>query len=96
MGFVKAIVIGMGVLIVAGFIIVAVTLVIRMQGVAEPDAAYRTTLDLPNGAEIAETSMAGGEVLLWLTETDGTSWLMIIDARTGEETGRIKLLPGAP
>jgi hypothetical protein len=96
MGFVKAIVIGMGVLIVAGFIIVAVTLVIRMQGAAEPDSAYRTTLSLPNGTAITETSMVDGEVLLRLKAADGASWLMIIDARTGAEKGRIKLLPGAP
>ena len=96
MGFVKGIVIGMGVLIVAGFIVVAVTLVMRMQGMAEPEKAYSTTLSLPAGMEIAESAMADGRILLRLAAADGGSWLMIVDARTGEEQGRIRLLPSAP
>ena len=96
MGFVKAIVIGMGVLIVAGFIVVAVTLVMRMQGVSEKSGAFNTTVSLPAGAEIAGTSVGDGEIVLRLTEPGGGSWLLVIDADTGEEQGRIKLLPAAP
>lgn len=96
MGFVKAIVIGMGVLIVVGFIVIAVTLVMRTQGLSEPEGTYRTTVSLPNGAAIAGTEVGDGEVVLRLREASGGAWLLVLDTDTGMEKGRIKLVPEAP
>ncbi len=96
MGFVKGIVIGMGVLIVIGFITVAVTLVVRMQGAAAPAEVYRATLSLPKGAQIVESSVADGLVLLHLTSAGGGAWLMVLDADTGQEKGRMALVPEGP
>jgi hypothetical protein len=86
----------MGVLIVAGFIVIAVTLVMRTQGISEPQDAYRTTISVPPGAAIAETTVGGGDIVLRLVNARGESWLVTIDAASGQETGRIALRPEAP
>lgn len=96
MGFVKAIVIGMGVLIFAGFTVVAVTLFMRMQKADEPAEPYRAAVSLPKGAAVAGAAIGDGEVLLRVQEPGGASWLLIIDADTGQEQGRIQLLPEGP
>ena len=96
MGFVKVIVIAMGVLIVIGFIVVAVTLVARMQDAAAPDEAYRTTVSLPRGAEVVETTITEDHILLRLSGDVEGDWLLVIDAGTGVERGRTRLLPGTP
>lgn len=96
MGLVKGMVIGMGALIIVGFIVVAVTLVVRMQGVSAPTEAYRATLSLPQGAEIVESNVADGLMLLRLTSEGGGAWLMVVDAGTGQEKGRITLVPEGP
>jgi hypothetical protein len=96
MGFVKAIVIGMGVLIFAGFTVVAVTLIMRMQEMDEPAEAYKTAVSLPRGAAVIDAAIGDGEVLLRVEEPGGSAWLLVIDAGTGQEQGRIQLLPEAP
>ena len=96
MGFVKAIVIGMGVLIVAGFIVVAVTLVMRMQGAVKQEGAYSTSVSLPKGAAVVSSQASDGEIVLRLEAAGGASCLLVIDADTGEETGRIQLVPEGP
>ena len=62
MAWLKALVIGMGVLIVAGIGVVAVTLVNRMGGSTAPSAsapAATGRIELPPGARIAETHVDG-------------------------------------
>ncbi len=93
---IKGIVIGMGVLILAGFIVIAVTLVMRTQGISELKQAYRTSVGIPHGTQIVESETDGDRILLRLAAPDGSSWLMVLDARNGEEKGRIRLLPEAP
>ena len=93
---IKGIVIGMGLLIVVGFIVIAVTLVMRAQGLSEPKQAYRSTVSIPAGTAVETTETDGDRILLRLAGTDGSAWLMVIDAHTGVEQGRIKLLPEAP
>ena len=76
MAWLKALVIGMGVLIVAGIGVVAVTLVNRTGGGA-PASAGR--IELPRGARIAETHVDGKSVVLRLTMPDGTSRIAVYE-----------------
>lgn len=96
MSLIKAVVIGMGILIVAGFIVIAVTLVMRTQGAGGSSPAYRTTVSLPTGTSIVQTEIANGQVLLRLAGAGGEAWLVVIDSDKGTEQGRIKLMPEAP
>ena len=96
MRLIKGIVIGMGVLIVVGFIVVAVALVTRTQSVSDPKQAYSTSVSIPHGTKVAASEINEDRILLQLVATDGTAWLITLDAATGQEKGRIKLLPEAP
>ena len=96
MGLIKGVVIGMGVLIVAGFIVIAVTLVMRTQGGSDPERAYSTSASIPHGSRIEASQLDGDRILLQLAAQDGSTWLMVLESRTGQEKGRIKLLPEAP
>ena len=96
MSLIKGVVIGMGVLIVAGFVVIAVTLVMRTQGSGKASSVYRTNVSLPPGTSIVQTEIANGQVLLRLAGAGGESWLVVIDSDKGTEQGRIQLVPEAP
>ena len=91
MGTIKAVVIGMGVLILAGFIVVAVALVMRLQDADAPSEAYRNLITLPAGARIAETQVTDDRIVLRLQAEDGSQSLLILNAADGSERGRIDL-----
>jgi hypothetical protein len=92
MAWLKALVIGMGVLIVAGVGVIAVTLVHRMGGAtSSPPAAPVSAplsastapgngrIELPPGARIAETHLDGRNLVLRLTLPDGGTRIVIYD-----------------
>jgi hypothetical protein len=93
----KVLVVVLGVLLVAGFAVVVVTIMSRMGQRAAPVAAARlapfgnTTLTLPADSLIMEVQGAGDRILLRLDLADGTEMLLVLDAATGTELGRIKL-----
>jgi len=76
----KTLVIGMGVLIVAGVVALAVLLVNRMGGgMSSPASAAAGRIELPAGARIAETHVDGKTVVLRLTMPDGSSRIAFYD-----------------
>ena len=92
----KVLVVVLGVLLVAGFAVVVVTIMSRMGQRAAPVAARlapfgNTTLTLPADSLIMEVQGAGDRILLRLDLADGTEMLLVLDAATGTELGRIKL-----
>jgi len=75
-------VIGMGVLIVAGIGLVAVTLVNRMGGTMSSSSAPSAAagrIELPRGARIAETHVDGKTVVLRLVLPDGSSRIALYE-----------------
>jgi hypothetical protein len=93
---IKGIVIGMGVLILAGFIVVVVALIVRMQGAGTPKGVFQNSVSLPAGATVIDMQMADGDIALWVEEKDGTGWVVLVSTATGVEKGRIRLLPSPP
>jgi len=92
----KVLVVVLGVLLVAGFAVVVVTIMGRMSQRAAPAAARlapfgNTTVTLPADSLIMEVQGAGDRILLRLDLADGTEMLLVLDAATGTELGRIKL-----
>ena len=84
MAWLKALVIGMGVLIVAGIGVVAVTLVNRMGGTVASSAPSGPTaaagrIELPPGARIAETHLDGKTVVLRLAMPDGSTRIALYE-----------------
>jgi uncharacterized protein DUF6476 len=95
----KILVVVMGVLLIAGFAVVVVTIISRMTQRATPTAvaaahlpAFGTTsVTLPADSLVMEVQGAGDRILLRLDLKDGTEMLLVLDAATGTELGRVKL-----
>ncbi len=102
----KALVIGMGVLIVVGLTIVIVTFVRRgdmppatsigggpMPPIAGASGGFgETRVALPPGAFAEETVADGARLIVRLRLPDGEAALLLIDARTGRKLGLILLV----
>jgi len=102
----KALVYGMGALIVVGVIALVVVMAARMGKTAAPPPFPPSSreavpfefgnsrIDLPRGASVAGVTSAGDFLAVETALTDGTRTLLIIDPRTGRKTGTIELHPG--
>jgi hypothetical protein len=96
----KVLVVVMGVLLVAGFAVVVVTIMSRISQRGTPPAAPAVahltpfgdaTVTLPSDSLVMEVQGAGERIFLRLELADGSEMLLILDAATGAELGRIKL-----
>ena len=87
----KALVIGMGVLIVIGFAVVAVTVVNR--SLAPPQGGDARWL-LPEGAQVIDWRVAGDELVVRL-ERDGAVLFWTFDRRSGQRLGEVLLESGS-
>lgn len=102
----KALVIGMGLLIVLGLVVLIFAAVDRslVPGESTPESSAKApsattlpkmarsaTIELPPGAEVVETAVGDGRIVLRLRLPDGSGRLLLLDAASGEETGRMEL-----
>ncbi len=87
----KALVIGMGVLIVAGVAVVLVTIVNRSLA---PVAAGEVRWQLPPGAAVRDWRVAGDDLVIRL-EQDGAVLFWTFDRRSGQRLGEVRLEPGS-
>src|SRR5215468_1347037 len=95
----KVLVVVMGVLLIAGFAVVVVTIMSRMgqrAAVTAPGVAHlapfgAASVTLPADSLVMEVQGAGDRILLRLDLRDGSEMLLVLDAATGTELGRIKL-----
>lgn len=98
MRWLKALVIGMAVLIVVGTAVIAVTLARRSagDGAAADGAATSSAparLALPAGARVIETALDGDRLALRIALAGGGERIVIIDARTGRRVAAVDLVP---
>jgi hypothetical protein len=94
MSAIKGVVIGMGVLILVGFVVVAITLVTRSKGGSEAKDQFQNMVRLPAGSQVLETRLGDRNILLRIRAGDGAESLVLIDAANGAERGRISLTVG--
>ena len=90
----KALTIGMGVLIVFGVAALAAVVVQRAAGAgaAQPEIV----LPVPHGSRVVETALDGDRLALRL-ETPGGLRVTVVDLRTGKAVSTVELAPeGAP
>ncbi len=87
----KALVIGMGVLIVAGTVALVAVVVQRAGGLGGGSARLELPLNQPEGARIAGVVAAEGNTLgVWVARPDGDR-VVLVDTRRGRVTGEIRL-----
>jgi len=95
----KAVVIGLGLLIVVGVVALIVGLFWRASKMGEtpagakvaPPTALSGPAALPRGAEITDMTTTGDRVVLRLRLADGTTRLMFVDPRGAAVTGQLDL-----
>jgi hypothetical protein len=100
---IKALVIGMGFLILVGLAILVYGLTNRFGStMGDGDAASATAgpaafgtirAALPAGAEVAGVQMQDGAVMVHLTLPDGGAQIMVFRLSDGRQTGTIELQP---
>ena len=88
----KAIVIVMGVAIVAGFIVIAVTIFTRSSNTIGRSGGFRTEVAVPAG-ELMDVTAGGGQIVLRYRTGDGTERLVLVDQATGRAAGTVTLVP---
>jgi hypothetical protein len=93
----KALVIGMGILIIAGMAILVYGLSNKFGTSLSPkasDAAFGTIrASLPAGAAVESVLLQDGSVLVHLAMPDGGAQLMVFRLSDGRQTGTIELQP---
>ncbi len=82
----------MGVTIVVGFIVVAVTIYTRATNSANRTGGFRTEVAVPAG-ELMEVTAGGGQIVLRYRAADGSERLVLIDQETGRTAGTVTLVP---
>ena len=95
----KVLVIVMGLLIVAGFVVVAAEIARRM---SNPTAArspagtpFSERVTLPAGARVVSMATAGERLIVHI-ETPGGPMALIVEPRTGALLGTVEFSPGVP
>ena len=91
----KFLVIAMGVLIVIGVGVIAVTIADRSaQSVS--GAAAEVSIAIPPGSRIVETTLDGDRMALRLELSDGKTRVLVLDTVTGREITRVDIREADP
>jgi hypothetical protein len=94
----KSLVIGMGLLIVAGFVVVVVELGRRMStlsgGRPPAAAAFSERVALPPGARVVSLSATADRVVAQVEVPGGPTMAYIVDPRSGALLGTVEFAPG--
>jgi hypothetical protein len=93
-----ALVIIMGVMIVAGLVVVVVTIAMRLSGSGTEAAATTAgfgTLDLPvpAGCQVMEMVAADDRLILRLGSGERCNQIIVVDAANGRNLGTVRLMP---
>lgn len=104
---IKALVIGMGILIVAGLILLGYGFYSNVAKLSQEDTVTAdnasptqattfgtVTAPVADGARVVEMVAAGGRVVLRLAAPQAPDRLLVFDPASGRVTGRLELVPG--
>ena len=96
----KVLVIVMGLLIVAGFVVIAAEIARRMSSAspARPPAGatFAERIALPPGAQVISMMSAGERLVVHVETPDGLVTAYVVDPRSGALLGTVAFPPGAP
>lgn len=80
----------MAVILVGGFVVIAVELINRMVGPAT-DRTFTATIDLPDGATVAGVSATASRAIIHAKMPDGSDRVVVVDPASGAVLGTIDL-----
>jgi hypothetical protein len=95
----KVLVIVMGLLIVAGFVVIAAEIARRM---STPNAgrspaataSFAERIALPAGARVVSMTTAGDRLIVHVEIQGGPSFAYVVDPRNGAVVGKVEFAPG--
>ena len=94
----KVLVIVMGLLIIAGFIVIAAEIARRLSSSSStgtPVAAFNSRIALPSGARVVSMQSAGDRLIVHVELQGGPAVAYIVDSRNGALLGTVDFPPGA-
>ena len=94
----KVLVIVMGLLIVAGFIVIAAEIARRLsssQPSGSPVAPFASRISVPSGARIVSMQSAGDRLIVHVELAGGLAAAYLVDPRNGSLVGTVEFPPGA-
>jgi hypothetical protein len=95
----KVLVIVMGLLIVAGFVVIAAEVARRMSspnGFRSPAVtAFTQRIALPSGAQVISMESVADRLVVHVKTADGQSSAYVVDPRSGALLGTVEFPPGA-
>jgi hypothetical protein len=94
----KVLVIVMGLLIVAGFVVIAAEIARRMSNpnpARTPSATFSERIALPSGARVVSMTAAGDRLVVHVETQGGASAAYILDPRNGTLLGTVEFPPGS-
>ena len=93
----KVLVIVMGLLIVAGFVVIAAEIARRMSNpnsARAPSATFSERIALPSGARVVSMTAAGDRLVVHVETSGGASAAYVVDPRNGTLLGTVEFPPG--
>jgi hypothetical protein len=93
----KVLVIVMGLLIVAGFVVIAAEIARRMStpnAGRPPTGTFSERIALPSGARVVSMTTAGDRLVVHVETQGGPSAAYIVDPRNGALLGTVEFPPG--
>jgi hypothetical protein len=93
----KVLVIVMGLLIVAGFIVIAAEISRRMSNPnagRTPSATFSERIALPSGARVVSMTAAGDRLVVHVETAGGAAAAYVVDPRNGALLGTVEFPPG--
>jgi hypothetical protein len=93
----KVLVIVMGLLIVAGFVVIAAEIARRMStpnAVRSPAGAFSERLALPPGGRVVSMTAVGDRLVVHIETQGGPATAYVVDPRTGALLGTVEFSPG--
>lgn len=88
----KALVIIMGIMIIAAVVVIVVTIINRSQDLAQRSRPYEASIAVPQG-EILDMATGVERVILRIRLPDGRQRLVVVDTERGRVRGTIDLEP---
>jgi len=99
-GFMKGVVIFLGILLIAGFVLIFSTIIYRMVKLADDEtpagkagAAAEGEVAVPAGAQVRAMTLDGNRLAIHLA-AEGGEEIVIVDVRQGSVLSRVRLVPG--
>ena len=95
----KVLVIVMGLLIVAGFVVIAAEIARRMSSASPSKSpagmSFAERIPLPPGGQVVSINTVGERLVVHVSVSGGSSLAYLVDPRTGALLGTIEFPPGA-